>query len=410
MNSLFMREALSRKTKNTFGLLFIVFLLCAITFPARADVLDDLRSQMAAKRKAVDEIEKKIKDFQANVAQKQSQATTLGGQIQIIDSAVDGLTLDIDKTKIQIEELQTETLALKEEIDIVEKQIADQRALLSEYIKTLQSMDTVSTVQAFFKYASLSEAITEIRAVYRAEQNSQLTLDKIRELQETLKAREQAFNDLRRELEGLQARQQSQKNILDQQQEAKTRLLELTKAQEREYSKLLSASVAEEKRQDAEIARIDAAIRVELEKSGYKKLGSVGALGWPIDPIFGISCGFHCSGYPYASLIGPHTGLDMPIDVGTPIKAAADGYVAKVSISGGAGYSYILLIHGSSISTIYGHITNASVNEGAYVSKGQVIGHTGGAPGSRGAGLSTGPHLHFEVRKNGIPVDAMGYL
>jgi murein DD-endopeptidase MepM/ murein hydrolase activator NlpD len=306
--------------------------------------------------------------------------------------------------------MQTETDALREEMGIVEKKIEDQRALLREYIRTLQSLDTISTVQAFFKYASLSEAITEVRAVYRAEQNSQLTLDKIRELQDTLKTREQAFNDLRRELEGLQARQQSQKNILDQQQQAKARLLELTKAQEREYSKLLSASVAEEKRQNAEIARIDAAIRIELEKAGYKKLGTVGSLDWPFDPIFGISCGFHCSGYPYASLIGPHTGTDMPIDVGTPIKATADGYVGKVSISSGAGYSYILLIHGSSISTIYGHISNASVNEGSYVTKGQVIGHTGGAPGSRGAGLSTGPHLHFEVRKNGIPVDATGYL
>jgi len=401
---------LNRKTKSLVGSLFVVFLFCIIVSPTYADVLDDLRSQMATKRKAIDEIEKKIKDFQANIAKKQSQATTLSGQIQIIDSAVDGLVLDIDKTKIQIEELQTETTALKEEMSIVEKQIEDQKALLREYMRTLQSLDTISTVQAFFKYASLSEAITEVRAVYRAEQNSQLTLDKIRELQEMLKAREQAFNDLQRELEGLQARQQSQKNILDQQQQAKTRLMELTKAQEREFSKLLSASVAEEKRQNAEIARIDAAIRSELEKSGYKKLGSVGSLDWPLDAIFGISCGFHCSGYPYASLIGPHTGTDMPIDVGTPIKAAADGYVGKVSIANGAGYSYILLIHGSNISTVYGHITNSSVNEGSYVTRGQVIGHTGGAPGARGSGLSTGPHLHFEVRKNGIPVDAMGYL
>jgi len=401
---------LNRKTKRVVGLLLVVFLFFVFTFPARADVLDDLRSQMADKRKAIDEIEKKIKDFQANIAQKQSQATTLDGQIKIIDSAVDGLTLDIDKTKVQIEELETETAALKEEMNLVEKKIEDQRALLREYVRTLQSLDTISTVQAFFKYASLSEAITEVRAVYRAEQNSQLTLDKIRELQETLKAREQAFNDLRRELDGLQARQQSQKNILDQQQQSKARLLELTKAQEKEYSKLLASSVSEEKRQNAEIERIDAAIRSELEKAGYKKLGSVGSLDWPIDPIFGISCGFHCSGYPYASLIGPHTGTDMPIDVGTPIKAAADGYVGKVSISDGAGYSYVLLIHGSNISTVYGHISNSSVNEGSYVTKGQVIGHTGGAPGSRGAGLSTGPHLHFEVRKNGIPIDAMGYL
>jgi murein DD-endopeptidase MepM/ murein hydrolase activator NlpD len=277
-------------------------------------------------------------------------------------------------------------------------------------VRTLQSLDTVGSVQAFFKYATLSDAIKEIRSVYRAEQNSQVTLDKIRELQEMLKARETTFNDFKRELDGLQSRQISQKNILNEQQGAKKRLLELTRAQEKEYNKLLLQSVAEQKKQDAEISRLDAAIRQELERQGYRKLGSVGQMDWPIDPIFGISCGFHCRDYPYASLIGPHTGTDMPIDVGTPIKAVADGYVGKVNLSSGAGYSYILLIHGDNISTIYGHITNATVNEGSYVTRGQVIGHTGGAPGSRGAGLSTGPHLHFEVRKNGIPVDALNYL
>lgn len=377
---------------------------------AKADTLDDLRQQMAEKRKAIDDIEKKINDFKASIAKKQAQAVTLAGQIEVIDDGVKSLTLEIDKTNAQISELQSETEALQEEMDLVETQIEKQRMILREYLRTLQSLDTIGSIQAFFKYATLSAAITEVRAVYRAEQNSQVTLDKIRELERTLKARETTFQDFKRELDGLQARQTSQKNILSQQQNAKTRLLELTRAQEYEYNKMLSQSIAEQKKQDAEISRLDAAIRLELERQGYRKLGGVGQLDWPINPIFGVSCEFHCAGYPYASLIGPHTGTDMPIDVGTPIKAAADGYVGKVYIAKGAGYSYILLIHGDNISTIYGHISNASVNEGSYVTRGQVIGHTGGAPGTQGAGLSTGAHLHFEVRKNGIPVNAQNYL
>ena len=398
------------KTQQIFPILVLLALFITVAPIANGDVLDDLRQQMAQKRKAIDEIEKKINEFKSSIAKQQSQATTLAGQISIIDNGVKSLTLEIDKTNAQIAELQAESDALKEEMQMVDLQIEKQKIVLREYIRILQGLDTISGVQAFFKYATLSDAIKEIRSVYRAEQNSQITLDRIRELQKTLKARQLTFDDFKRELDGLQSRQVSQKNILEQQQDAKKRLLELTRAQEYEYSKLLSKTVAEQKKQDAEISRLDTAIRQELEKQGYRKLGGVGKLDWPIDPIFGISCGFHCSGYPYASLIGAHTGTDIPIDVGTPIAAAADGYVGKVHLSSGAGYSYILLIHGDNISTIYGHVTNASVNEGSYVTRGQKIGHTGGAPGSRGSGLSTGPHLHFEVRKNGIPVNAQNFL
>lgn len=403
---------MSERKKINIALTFLLVILLGgfLASSSHADVLDDLRRQMSEKRKTIDELEQKIKDFKANIANKQSQAATLGSQIEIISDGVDSLTLEIDKTNAQIAELEIEREALSKEISIVEVKIDEQRDVLKEYLRTLQSMDTVNSLQSFFKYATLSDAISEIRAIYRAEQNSQITLDRIRELQITLKDRETKFNDFKRELDGLKSRQVSQKNMLNEQKNAKERLMELTRAQEAEYNKLLSRSVAEEKRQNAEITRLDRAIREELEKLGYKKLGGVGKLDWPIDPIFGISCGFHCAGYPYASLIGPHTGIDMPSDVGTPIRAAADGYVGKVFISGGSGYSYILLIHGDNISTVYGHVTNATVNEGSYVTRGQVIGHTGGAPGARGSGLSTGPHLHFEVRKSGISVDGMGYL
>jgi murein DD-endopeptidase MepM/ murein hydrolase activator NlpD len=98
-----------------------------------------------------------------------------------------------------------------------------------------------------------------------------------------------------------------------------------------------------------------------------------------------------------------HAGIDMPLPVGTPLRAADSGRVAIAGFVGGYG-NYTCIQHTATLSTCYGHQSRLGVSEGQSVSQGQVIGASGNT------GNSTGPHLHFEVRISGNPVDPMGYL
>ncbi len=130
---------------------------------------------------------------------------------------------------------------------------------------------------------------------------------------------------------------------------------------------------------------------------------------WPVAPALGISAHFEDSGY-LARFGFPHHAVDIPTSQGTPIAAPAPGTVLKVALNG-LGYSYIVLEHEDGLQTIYGHISDAAVEEGDIVTIGQMIGHSGGQPGTLGAGLATtGPHLHFAVRKDGVLVDPLKYL
>lgn len=111
--------------------------------------------------------------------------------------------------------------------------------------------------------------------------------------------------------------------------------------------------------------------------------------GWRIHPILGYS--------------RFHSGLDFGADYGSTIRAADGGVVIFAGWYGGYGYA-VVINHGKGISTLYGHTSKLYVAEGQTVQRGELIAATGST------GLSTGPHLHFEVRKNGEPVDPLTYF
>jgi murein DD-endopeptidase MepM/ murein hydrolase activator NlpD len=98
-----------------------------------------------------------------------------------------------------------------------------------------------------------------------------------------------------------------------------------------------------------------------------------------------------------------HEGIDIAAPTGTPISASASGTVIHAGWMGGYG-NLVVIDHGNGLATAYGHQSSIAVASGTYVSQGQTIGYVGST------GHSTGPHLHFEVRVNGSPVDPLGYL
>lgn len=98
-----------------------------------------------------------------------------------------------------------------------------------------------------------------------------------------------------------------------------------------------------------------------------------------------------------------HNGVDFAAGTGTPVRAAADGTVVAAGARGGYG-NVVVVDHDNSLATLSAHLSSLAVADGARVARGQVIGYAGAT------GLATGPHLHFEVRVAGNPVDPLGYL
>lgn len=128
-------------------------------------------------------------------------------------------------------------------------------------------------------------------------------------------------------------------------------------------------------------------------------------------PVNGkITYYFHDSRYPYKDQF-EHTGIDIDVKQGTNVKASEAGTVTEV-VDGGTEYcSYVVIKHSDIIKTLYAHLSKINVKSGDIVNQGQVIGKSGGQPGTPGAGQFTnGPHLHFEVLLSDNPVDPLNYI
>ncbi len=162
---------------------------------------------------------------------------------------------------------------------------------------------------------------------------------------------------------------------------------------------------------DAEIEEIEVEITsLEKEESSIKKViaerakaaGSApGTLGRPVPG--GISSGFGPRIHPMYGYSLMHNGVDMNGGMGQEIVAAAAGTVLLAGVKGGYGNS-IMIDHGGGMVTLYAHQSRFAVSNGQKVNAGQVIGYIGST------GVSTGPHLHFEVRINGNPVNPVKYF
>jgi murein DD-endopeptidase MepM/ murein hydrolase activator NlpD len=120
------------------------------------------------------------------------------------------------------------------------------------------------------------------------------------------------------------------------------------------------------------------------------------------------SPGYFTSGFgvrrsPYGGVEKMHEGLDIANSIGTPVIATADGIVTFAQAKPGYGQT-VILDHGYGLETWYGHAKRILVQEGQKVRRGESIAQLGNS------GRSTGPHLHYEVRINGTPVDPLSYI
>ncbi|OGH91778.1 MAG: hypothetical protein A2534_04610 [Candidatus Magasanikbacteria bacterium RIFOXYD2_FULL_39_9] len=374
-----------------------------------AQEIADLHKQIEIKKDKIKQLEDTIEKYNKNISKKQTEAQSLKNQLSILDNHILKAEADIDLTEEKINQAQLQIEALELTIAGKEAVLEKQKKIITKMVQNINADKQKNYLEVLLTNNSFASFYDQLQYTMKVYKDVGQSAKVLRLIKEDLQAKREQVATTKKTYEDLKAELEEKKSKLEGQSNAKQQLLVATKSSEMQYRTLLSSLKQQYQSVINEQRAYEDQVRRKLEQQN--KLGDiVGAFGWPLVNRT-ITAYFHDPDYPFRNVF-EHSAIDLRASQGTPVRAAASGYVARAKTCGlSSCYAYVLIIHTGNLSTLYGHLSRIDVTADQFVTKGDIIGLSGGKPGTVGAGpFVTGPHLHFEVRLNGIPVDPLGYL
>jgi murein DD-endopeptidase MepM/ murein hydrolase activator NlpD len=366
--------------------------------------LEEIQREIEAKRERLESAEEQSRDVREELATAQQRRQDLTVQVRELRSQLQTAQANLAQAQAQLDEARRQLRRWSARLQRARDRLVSQEDVLNQraatayilgpgaYLEVLLGSD-LSTLSARTSYmervltveSNLLEGVRVARTLVSDHRHH------VAEYEDVVTDHFVQVRERTEEIAALRAQQESTLDAVDLEAEASVGTLdELAEARDR-YEEAVAAL-------EAESARISGVIQ-SGGSSGSGQLG--GELFWPTDGP--IVSGFGYRTHPVYGTTRFHSGVDIDGACGQPIFAADDGQVLSAGYNGGYGNATIV-DHGNGLSTLYAHQSSLHASSGQSVGRGQQIGLVGTT------GLSTGCHLHFEVRVNGEPVDPVPYL
>jgi len=337
-----------------------------------------------------DRVQRKLRGVKQRQRQVTRQLVALDSKLEEAEARLYRVNQNVDLTRSELEEAQAQ-------VDDAEARLSEQKDSVSERLLSIYQRTEARPLEVLLQSASFTDFANRLYLLNEIVSRDAEILDEF--------AQAQAEADtLRLELE---ARCRDLETLQGQITQEKRRTSSARQSTEREKQDLLRDRAAWE-RALAELEQDSREIENMLQRLQQTPEGRErNAKPWTGKfrmPVSGrISSPYGYRQHPIYKVRKLHTGIDIAASSGTPIRSAGDGTVVHSARWGGYG-NCIIVDHGGGLATLYGHCSRLAVTSGQRVTHGQVIGYVGST------GMSTGPHLHFEVRKDGRPVNPSPYL
>lgn len=316
---------------------------------------------------------------------------------------LEGLQRNREVTENRLKQSETELQKLTQQLKQQQTQLGDAQfvyqqtaAAVSARLRFLQRQPQQYGWALLLNSENLTELMARRHQLQLLYKSDRQILEQLKQSSDRLNQQTLAIEQKKNEISLLRQQLLAQKSDFDSQAKIQQELVGRL-ASDRNA---LEAAQAQLKR-DSEGITFLIQQRLAVRPSGFPGILGTGRMGIPNDGP--ISSGFGWRTHPILGYERFHGGIDFASDYGSIIFASQTGVVIFAGWYGGYGNS-VILDHGNGITTLYAHASELFVQEGQTVQRGEAIATVGST------GLSTGPHLHFEVRENGEPVDPMNYL
>lgn len=364
-----------------------VMLIIATTLTALADEIDDLEQRKSSIESQKDDISK----------QKQSQQNKKSA----VQKEAAGLANEQSKAEKSMQQIVVDLKTANEEYKSIEKAVQDaevkyeqQREQFRKRIKLMYVNSNTSSLQSFIESKSVGDFLAKIELM-------SLIAKKDKEVVQSLDIAKKDIEYKRKLKED--DKLAKEKQAADQKKMVTT--LQVSRSQKNDELSKINSTISRLNQQEKELEQKSAEIADWIRSLKSRRSGGYtgGSMIWPAPSSTIITSPFGNRWHPVLNRNKMHTGIDIGAASGTSILAANKGTVILAGWQDGYGNT-VIIDHGGDIVTLYGHSSRLLVSEGDEVEAGAVIAKVGST------GLSTGPHLHFEVRKNGEPVNPLDYV
>jgi murein DD-endopeptidase MepM/ murein hydrolase activator NlpD len=364
--------------------------------------IDRTREKIGKKKGTEKVLTSDIAQYTAKIRRLQGRIGKLQVRQQTLQADLDDKKAELVRTQAELRSERARLVRLRARLKQTQKMLAvrlvemykaDRPDVLTVVLNSDGFADLLSRGEFIKRIADADREI--VLTVKRAKEDATATekrLDKLERKQQKIAA---AILARRNEVAAVKGDLIDTRVGYENTQDGKERALSKARVDRHELEEHLEGLEKEQEKVRAKLAQAQGA-----PGAGPIKRGS-GNLVWPVNGP--ISSGFGGRASPGGIGSTNHQGVDIPVPVGTPVRAADGGRVAIAGPMGGYG-NYLCIQHNGSLSTCYAHLSSIGVGVGKNVSQGQVVAQSGNT------GNSTGPHLHFEVRINGGAVNPMGYL
>lgn len=359
-------------------ILFLSFSLATDEIGIRERELKELESQL-------DEIDSKIDNNLAQQYTIVAEINRIEDKIRSLDQKITDLNNEINQKEISIKNAEDELIALEEELSY-------KRDILAKRLRVMYKAGEVGYVEVLLGSKDFKDLLNRVEVVKKIVKHDKDLIQLIEE------------NVIK--IDNVKAQLTEDKNIML----SKVNELNLNKEHLRESERELTYEKNNLKENEKALEAMedqleeDANRVTEIIKNLKTKAQYVGGrMTWPAPTSYTITSPFGFRIHPIHYTKKLHTGVDIAAAWGEPIVAAQTGTTIYAGWLGGYGKA-VMIDHGGGYVTLYGHLSSWSVGVGQKINKGDTIGKCGTT------GVSTGPHLHFEVRENGEYVDPMQYL